>query len=176
MRRTLTGLAGLGAALALLATACGGASNTSASGGSTTAGAAVTPASAPIYVSIDTDLSSGQWQSVDKLLDAFKQQADTGVIGDAAAFKDALGSLSGDALVTAYANGPKVTAALQTAFPSAGATATSQGKLVWRIAELAAENDGVRLDGKFKAEGIKTQIKPYKSALLDEVPAGVLLY
>src|SRR5947199_7456725 len=71
MRRTLTGLAGLGAALALLATACGGASSTSASGGSTTAGAAVTPASAPIYVSIDTDLSSGQWQSVDKLLDKF---------------------------------------------------------------------------------------------------------
>src|SRR5438128_9276316 len=56
------------AVLALLAAACGGSTSTKA-GGST--GASVAPASAPIFVSIDTDPGSGQWKHADALLSKF---------------------------------------------------------------------------------------------------------
>src|SRR5207237_48990 len=68
------GLAGLGAALALVGAGCGGTTNTSSSGG-VSAGAAVTPASAPIYVTIDTDVSSDQWKAADALLSKFPGRA-----------------------------------------------------------------------------------------------------
>jgi Protein of unknown function (DUF3352) len=273
MRTPLTTLAGLAAALALVAGGCGGQSNTSASGGSDSAGAAIAPAGAPLYAMIDTDLSSDQWKQVDALfdkfpgkqklltrlrtsfendakvswqndvkpalgdeldiavldfksaqvvgftqpgdeakfdalvkkanaqetdrsnklvvddykgwkifsnkqatLDAFKQRADAGAIGDAATYKDATGSLSGDSLASIYVNGTKATAALQQALPAASSATTSNGKLVWAVANLVAENDGARLEAKFKAQDLKAQLKPYKSALVDEVPAGALLF
>jgi hypothetical protein len=60
---------GLIAALALAASGCGGSTNSSA--GSGASGAQVVPASAPVFASIDTDLSSDQWKSVQSLLDKF---------------------------------------------------------------------------------------------------------
>jgi hypothetical protein len=36
-----------------------------------TRGADVVPASVPGFVSVDSDLESGQWRTVDKLLDSF---------------------------------------------------------------------------------------------------------
>jgi uncharacterized protein DUF3352 len=273
MRTPLTTLAGLAAALALVAGGCGGQSNTSASGASDSAGAGIAPARALLYATVDTDLSSDQWKQVDTLLDkfpgkqklltqlrtsfqkdtktswendvkpalgdeldvavldfdtrqvvgftqpgddakfdalvkkanaqetnpsdrlvvddykgwkifsdkqatldAFKQQADAGAIDDVAAFKDATGSLSGDSLASVYVNGAKATAALQQALRSASSAATGNGKLVWAVADLVAENDGARLEAKFKTQDVKTQLKPYTSTLVDEVPAGALLF
>jgi hypothetical protein len=274
MRTRLTGLAGLITAVVLVVTGCGAASATSGSGGSDPAGAAVAPGSAPLFASVDTDLSSSQWKQVDSLLDkfpgkqklltqlrtsiekdskvswendvkpalgkeidfvaldfnssqvvgltqpgdeakfdalvkklnadpassdktvvgdykgwkvvantqaeidAFKKAADTnaGVLADAAPFKDAMGSLSGDALATIYVNGAKATSALQKALASSSSSTTSNGKLVWGVAALAAEDAGGRLEAKFKAQNVKTQLKPYKSALVDEVPAGALVF
>jgi hypothetical protein len=65
-RRWITGAV---AALALLASGCGGSTSSSGSGGAS--GAEVVPASAPVYASVDTDLSSDQWKSVQSLLDKF---------------------------------------------------------------------------------------------------------
>jgi len=65
-RKTLVGLI---AALALAASGCGGSTNTSSTGGAS--GAQIVPASAPVFASIDTDLSSDQWKSVQSLLDKF---------------------------------------------------------------------------------------------------------
>jgi len=69
-------------AFALLLAACGGSSSTkssSASGGAS--GADATPADAAVFVSVNTDLSSSQWKTVDKLLNKFpgkdKTLADT---------------------------------------------------------------------------------------------------
>src|SRR4051794_28582205 len=273
MRTRLTGLAGIITAIALLATGCGGQSSTSGSGGSDPAGAAVAPASAPLFASLDTDLSSSQWKQVDTLLDkfpgknrlltqlrtsfekdsklswendvkpalgkeidvvaldfksseivgltqpgdeakfdalvkkvnanakspsdapvvadykgwklvsdtqaaidAFKTRADAGVLADSAAFKDAMGSLGGDALATVYVNGAKATSALTKAIPSAAPAATTKGKLVWAVADLVAEDDGAKLEAKVKAENVDSQVKPYKSELVDEVPAGALIF
>jgi hypothetical protein len=61
-------MVGFMAALALLATGCGGTS-TSATGEA--GSAAIVPASTPVFVSVDSDLSSDQWQQVDALLEKF---------------------------------------------------------------------------------------------------------
>lgn len=109
-------------------------------------------------------------------IDAFKKAADGGALADSAPFKDAMGSLSGDSLARIYVNGAKATAALQKALPSSSGATASTGKLVWGVADLSAESDGARLEAKFKAQNVETQLKPYTSALVDEVPAGALLF
>lgn len=63
-------IAPLLALLALVAAGCGGATKTSGSG-SVPAGAAMVPATAPVYVSINTDLSSDQFKQADALLQKF---------------------------------------------------------------------------------------------------------
>src|SRR5712691_851696 len=55
--------------LALAATACGGSSKGSASGGESAA--TLVPQSAVAFVALNTDLSSGQWKTVDGLLQKF---------------------------------------------------------------------------------------------------------
>jgi hypothetical protein len=274
MRGRWAGLAGLAAALALLGAGCGGTTDTSSSGGGgVSSGAAVTPASAPVYVTVDTDVSSDQWKAADALLsrfpgranllrsiqssltksgvswetdvkpalgkeldlavldfkpagnvvgllqpaddakfaalvakaeandpttrvvyekvgdwtvvadsqakiDLYKDQVNGAKLADDAKFQDAIGKLSDSAIVKAYANGAKVTTALEKAFPSSGGLSSiaQNGKLTSGAAELVAESNGVKLHGTFKTEGVTQTFKPYKAALLDRVPAGALLY
>src|SRR5918992_327206 len=57
----------LAAGLALAAASCGGSSDTK----TTLSGAEMVPADVPLFVSIDTDLESEQWQTVQDLLDKF---------------------------------------------------------------------------------------------------------
>jgi hypothetical protein len=58
------------AALALLAAACGG-SSTSTSSSSGPGGSSVAPASASVFVSVDTDSGSAQWKQADAILNKF---------------------------------------------------------------------------------------------------------
>jgi hypothetical protein len=265
MRARITGLIALGASIAIVASGCGGTANVSADVAGGASGATIVPASAPVYVSIDTDLSSGQWQKASALLDkfpsksqwltqlqtsfeksakvswdtdvkpalgkeldvvvlglgktadvigmtqpgdagkfdalvqkskklvvadykgwkifsdsqakldAFTKLADAGSpLADDAGYKSATAKLSTDALVTAYANGEQVTGALKKSFP-AGTGATT-ARLVSGVAELVAENDGLRLDGTIRTTGIKQTVKPYTATLVHEVPAGALLF
>jgi hypothetical protein len=62
-------MAGAAAAAALLAAAGCGGSTSGSSGGGNAAG--IVPASAPIFVTVDTDLNSDQWNTVQGLLDKF---------------------------------------------------------------------------------------------------------
>jgi hypothetical protein len=57
------------AVLATLAAGCGGSTSTGAA--SIPAGASVAPASAPVFVTIDTDSGSAQWKQADTLLSKF---------------------------------------------------------------------------------------------------------
>lgn len=61
-------LASLLCSLALVAPACGG---DDGDGGTTLSGAEMVPADVPLYVSINTDLESEQWQAAQDLLDKF---------------------------------------------------------------------------------------------------------
>ena len=58
-------------ALALALSGCGAKDR-----GATASGAEIVPANAPAFVSIDSDLSSDQWQQVDELLRKFPARAD----------------------------------------------------------------------------------------------------
>jgi hypothetical protein len=68
MGRRLAAAAAL-AVLALAGAGCGGGSKSGATGSS--GAASIVPASAPVYLSIDTSLNSDQWKSLDSLLDKF---------------------------------------------------------------------------------------------------------
>jgi hypothetical protein len=61
-------------AAAFLVAGCGGSTKTSAAGGAP-AGAAFVPATAPVYVSVNTDLSGDQFKQADELLQKFPGRA-----------------------------------------------------------------------------------------------------
>lgn len=61
------------AAAALLA-GCGGATDTGASGGNTSA-AGIVPASAPAFIAVNTDLESSQWDAAERLGKAFPDES-----------------------------------------------------------------------------------------------------
>src|SRR2546429_2560759 len=71
MRRFSLLLLPLVVGLALLGAACGGSTSTSASSGGAPGGASIAPASAPVFVSVDTDAGSAQWKQASALLDKF---------------------------------------------------------------------------------------------------------
>jgi len=68
MVRRLAAVATL-AVLAFAGAGCGGGSKSGATG--STGAATIVPASAPVYISVDTSLNSDQWKSLDSLLDKF---------------------------------------------------------------------------------------------------------
>jgi hypothetical protein len=272
MRAMRRWMAGAVAAAALLAAAgCGG--STSGSGGGNAA--SIVPASAPVFVTVNTDLSSDQWNTVQSLLnkfpgkakllakaresfekdsngvtwedikavlgpevdvavlnfdsgtnvvglmqpkdadkwdalvkknnanakkpadkifsenvqgwtvfadtqakvDLFKQEASSGAkLADDATYKDGAAKLPDSALVTAYANGSKVTAAVKQAFQGLSGISGATGTLTWIAADGVAENDGLKVDFFTKTSGATKTPAPYAAKLPNVVPAGALVY
>ena len=105
-------------------------------------------------------------------IDTYKTRASAKKLSDDETFKTATGELSGDALAKVYVNGPKVQTALES---RAGAAA--QGTFEWAVAELVAQDDGVKLDGTYKGQPLKGVQQPaaYSPKLLESVPTGALL-
>src|SRR3954452_13604828 len=70
--RKLSGRTGILGVMALLASGCGGTTAQVAAGG-----AELVPATAPVFITVDTDQSSDQWQRIDALARKFpdRQQA-----------------------------------------------------------------------------------------------------
>ena len=263
-------MAAVAAAAVAAAAGCGG--STSGSGGGDAA--SLVPASAPVFVSVDTDLKSDQWKTVQTLLDrfpgkaqlltqlrtsfekdsngvtwpdvkaalgpevdvavldlsktptvvgllqpgdtgkfdellkksnqdpngsklfatdyqgwkvvsdsqanlqTFKQQADTGdKLADSGAYKDATGKLADSALAKVFVDGTKLTAALKQQVQSLNGVTQSNGKLDWVSADLAAQDDGLKLDAYTKNEGAGAKTPaPYTAKFPNVVPAGVLVY
>jgi hypothetical protein len=71
LRMRLAVVAPLAALALLVAAGCGGGSNSKQSASGGPSGAEVFPASAVVYVSVNTDLGSDQWKKVDALLKKF---------------------------------------------------------------------------------------------------------
>ena len=68
----MRGLAAIAlAGLAVAVAGCGGGASGHSAGTGPDSAATIAPADAPAFVAFDTDLSSGQWEAVDKLLDRF---------------------------------------------------------------------------------------------------------
>lgn len=107
-------------------------------------------------------------------LDRFKADAAKGTLADDATFKTAMGKLSGDALVKAFANGSSAATALGNRGLPTGALGGS-GKLVSAVAELVATNDGLKLDATATTSGSKLPA-PASDPLLAKVPGPALAY
>jgi hypothetical protein len=109
-------------------------------------------------------------------IDAFKQASSGSKLADDSTFKDAMSTLSDDALAKAYANGPKVVAALTKAAGSMAANLPQTIKnLQSGAAELVAADNGLKLDGTLKSSGGET-LQPYTPKLVDKVPTGALAF
>lgn len=107
-------------------------------------------------------------------LDRFKADAAKGTLADDATFKAAMGKLSGDALVKAYASGASAASALGKRGLPTGTFAGS-GKLVSAVAELVPTSDGLKLDGTATTSGSKLPA-PATDPLLAKVPGPALAY
>jgi hypothetical protein len=110
-------------------------------------------------------------------LDRFKQAADASkeTLADDATFKEAMGRLADPALAKVYANGARLTAEAKQVFQRFNAATATSGKLLWLAGDVVAEDDGVRVDLRSKAEGAKVP-GPYTASLVKVVPAGVLVF
>jgi uncharacterized protein DUF3352 len=277
-----TALIAIAAAVLLAVTGCGSASGSNASDNASAAsvpsGAAVTPASAPVFVSLNTDMSSGQWDAADKLLakfpgrqklldriesalqeeykldlqtdiepalgpeldivvldflpgtnvvgllqpadeakwkalvekanasndatesdivyekvgdwtvfsdsqakiDIYKRRLSDTKLADDATFKSATADLPDEALAKAYVNGARAIDAIgqQTDDPACFRRAVEQSgsTIDSAVADLVAEDDGVRLEAQTQLSGNAPQGQAYEPALLKQVPAGALVF
>jgi hypothetical protein len=111
-------------------------------------------------------------------IDRFMEESASGEkLADDAVFKDALGELPDEALVHVFAGGESIVEALQ-GIP--GMTPLQLGadqKPEFLSAALSAEGSGLRLVGAARAEKEpKTQIEPFESKLLSDVPADAVAF
>jgi hypothetical protein len=105
-------------------------------------------------------------------LDAAKQAHDGDSLSDDETFKGATDDLPADALVKFYVSG----AALQQQLKkSLGSGDLGTGKLTSISGDVEAQDDGVGFDVVVHSSGGETPAT-YTSKLVDEVPAGALLY
>ncbi len=89
-------------------------------------------------------------------------------------FGKAMGDLPDEALAKLYLNGATLTSQLSQILNGAGSL-TGGGKLTSVAADLDAQDNGIGLHVISRTQGGATP-KTYKSALVSEVPSGVLLY
>jgi Protein of unknown function (DUF3352) len=277
-----TALLALAAVVLLVATGCGSASSSeaseNASASTSISGATVTPASAPIFVSVNTDLSSSQWDAADKLLakfpgrqklldriesaireeykldlqadvvpalgpeldivvldflpgtnvvgllqpadeakwkafvektnasndatesdiayervgdwtvfsdsqakiDIYKRRVDGTKLADDEKFRSATASLPAEALAKVYVDGARAVDAIgqRTDDPACFRRAVEQGgsSIESAVADVVAEDDGVRLEAQAQLSGNAPQGQAYEPALLDQVPSGALVF
>lgn len=123
-------------------------------------------------------------------------------LADSPAFTQAVGRLQGNALVRIYASGDQAAQLLQS-IPGQLQTTTAPGgirfryrpsaqsrgpyaattQFKWAVATLTSESKGVRLQAVLETGGLAASgtpryiihpTAPYRAALLDEIPAGVL--
>jgi hypothetical protein len=103
-----------------------------------------------------------------------KQAYDGKSLADDDAFKTAMDELPGDALAKLYLNGAALTQQLAQALNGVG-TLTGGGRLTSVAADVDVRDNGVGLHAITHTTGGAAP-KTYKSALVSEVPSGVLLY
>jgi hypothetical protein len=118
----------------------------------------------------------GGWQLVAAELatiDRFKRARNDGVLSDDAAYKDATGGLPGDALVTAYATGDAVTAAVDRQTKTRIGPIPGIGRVSWASAAFSAAQGGYELHARIKGDEIEPY--EYEAELPAQVPAPVSL-
>jgi len=115
----------------------------------------------------------GGWTAIAKTSAALDAVATaTSHLADSNVFADAMNELPGDALARAYANGEEA-AQLLASLHASTFSGTTQFK--WAAAALTSAQGGLRLQAYVQPEpGAPSAATPYRPALVDEIPAGVL--
>jgi hypothetical protein len=108
-------------------------------------------------------------------IDAAKRAHDGDSLSESDAFEEAMGDLSGDALVRFYVDGAAVGRALDAQSQGAASSLAGGGTLKSIAGQVTAEDDGFGFDLITRADG-GTEPKMYTSELVDQVPADVLLF
>jgi Protein of unknown function (DUF3352) len=116
------------------------------------------------------------WQVVAAQLatiDRFKRARNDGVLADDGAYKDATEGLPADALVTAYATGEAVTAAVDRQTTTQLGPIPGIGRVSWASAALTTAQGGFEVQARVKGD----EIEPYEytAELPAQVPAPVSL-
>lgn len=115
------------------------------------------------------------FSSTQAALTRFKAAAASGTLADDSTFTTAMGKLSDEALAKVYVDGSKLGDVAKKAAGSISGLIPAGGKLVSVVAELVAEDDGVRVSGTATSEGSE-ESKTYTASLVDKVPAGALAF
>ena len=108
-------------------------------------------------------------------IDAAKRAHDGDSLADSDAFDEAMGDLSGDAVVRFYVDGAALGRQLDAQTQGATSSLAGGGTLKSIAGQVTAEDDGFGFDVVTRTEG-GTEPKTYESALLSLVPADVLVY
>jgi hypothetical protein len=108
-------------------------------------------------------------------IDAAKRAHDGDSLADSDQFDEAMGDLSGEALVRFYVDGTTLARELDAQTQGAAGSLTGGGTLKSIAGQVTAEDDGVGFEVVSRTEG-GTQPKTYASKLVELVPADVLLY
>jgi Protein of unknown function (DUF3352) len=109
---------------------------------------------------------------VQSVIEAGKRAHDGDSLADDDTFKGAFADLPADALVKFYVAGPALQRQLD---KSLGSSDPGTGKLTSLAGDVAAKDDGIGFDVVVHSSGEQTA-ETYTSQLVDEVPAGALLY
>lgn len=127
----------------------------------------------------------GEWTAFaenDEIINRFMDARDEGRLADEEKFREAMDTVSEEALVHAYFNGEELTSATAqgSELPPETLEACAPGGEVPSVAfAVRAESDGVRFEGGGRYggdEGAGRYFTPYEANLVDVVPGGVLAY
>jgi Protein of unknown function (DUF3352) len=108
-------------------------------------------------------------------IDAAKRANDGDSLADSDQFKEAMGDLSGDAILRFYVDGAAAARQLDAQTQGAATSLAGGGSLQTIAGQVTAADDGFGFDVVARTEG-GTQPKTFKSELVSQVPADVLLY
>ncbi len=123
----------------------------------------------------------GDWWAISNsqsALDSFKQASGGKNLSGDPNFKDAMGQISGDALLTAYVDGQALANAFPTTTIATGRPAPFDlDKLDYIAVGASAQDEGLQLEGALKgAGGPGVGASPFKSKLISGVPEGALAF
>lgn len=111
-------------------------------------------------------------------LDTFKSASSGDKLADQSAFKDAMATLSSDAIAKAYVNGTAVQQTVKSSTSVTRGIDTSSlfGSLQWLAADALAQGDGVKFQVNVKGSNSLTSGKAYTAELAKTLPSGALAY
>jgi hypothetical protein len=120
----------------------------------------------------------GDWTVVaekQSTIDAVKQASSGKSLSDDKAFSDAMGKLPSETVAKFYVSGPRLFSTVRQ-LGAATVAIPSANKLRYVTGDVLAQDDGLKLDATATLNGKAPSTGTYKSSLVNDVPAGAMLF